>query len=141
MTSTNPTSAEIRDLLTTARAIAVVGLSPKPERDSHRVALYMQRRGYMIVPVNPGHPEILGATAYPRLAAVPATTPIDIVNLFRRSAEVGPHVDEAIARGVRAVWMQVGIADEAAAARARAAGLLVVMNRCIMVDHAALIGR
>ncbi len=141
MTSTNPTSAEIRDLLTTARTIAVVGLSPKPERDSHRVALYMQRRGYTIVPVNPGHREILGATSYPRLAAVPAATPIDIVNLFRRSAEVGPHVDEAIARGVRAVWMQVGIADEAAAERARAAGLLVVMNRCIMVDHAALIGR
>ena len=141
MTSTNPTSAEIRDLLTTARTIAVVGLSPKPERDSHRVALYMQRRGYTIVPVNPGHPEILGAPCYPRLGAIPAATPIDIVNLFRRSAEVGPHVDEAIARGARAIWMQVGIADEAAAERARAAGLLVVMNRCIMVDHAALIGR
>jgi len=140
MTATNPTPAEIRDLLTTARTIAVVGLSLRPERDSHRVAHYMQRRGYTIVPVNPGHPEILGATSYPRLAAVPAPTAIDIVNIFRRSADVGPHVDEAISRGVRAVWMQVGIADEAAARRARAAGILVVMNRCIMVDHAALIG-
>jgi hypothetical protein len=140
MTATDPTPAAIRDLLTTARSIAVVGLSPRPERDSHRVARYMQRHGYTIVPVNPGHPAILGARSYPRLAAVPAATAIDIVNIFRRSAAVGPHVDEAIARGVRAIWMQVGIADAAAARRARAAGILVVMDRCIMVDHAALIG-
>jgi predicted CoA-binding protein len=91
--------------------------------------------------VNPGQTEILGEPCYPRLAAIPAATAIDIVNLFRRSSEVGPHVDEAVARGARAIWMQVGIADEAAARRARDAGLLVIMDRCIMVDHAALISR
>lgn len=141
MTTTAPTPAEMRDLLRGARTIAVVGLSPKPERDSHRVASYLKRHGYTIVPVNPGHPQLLGERCYPRLAAIPAATSLDIVNLFRRSSEVGPHVDEAIACGARAIWMQVGIADEAAARRARASGLLVVMDRCIMVDHAALIGR
>jgi hypothetical protein len=141
MTATNPPPAEIRELLLGARTIAVVGLSPKPERDSHRVARYMQRHGYTILPVNPGQTEILGEPCFSRLTAVPAATAVDIVNLFRRSTEVGPHVDEAIARGARAIWMQLGIADEDAARRARTAGLLVIMDRCIMVDHAALIGR
>jgi predicted CoA-binding protein len=138
----NPTPAAIRELLAEIRSIAVVGLSPKPERDSHRVSRYMQRQGYQIVPVNPGHARILDEPSYPRLSAIPADQPIDLVNLFRRSELVGPHVDEAIARGgVRAIWMQMGIRDEAAARRAEAAGILVVMDRCLMVDHGALLGR
>jgi uncharacterized protein len=140
MTWENPPPAAIRDLLSTARTIAVVGLSPKAERDSHRVARYMQRQGYTIIPVNPGHGQILGEPSYRRVADIPAGETVDIVNLFRRSELVGPHVDEAIARGgVKAVWMQMGIADQAAAKRAEAAGILVVMDRCLMVDHARLI--
>jgi predicted CoA-binding protein len=92
--------------------------------------------------VNPGHSQILGAPSYRRIADIPAGTPIDIVDLFRRSEHVGPHVDEAITRGgVKMIWMQMGICDEAAAGRAEAAGILVVMDRCLMVDHARLIGR
>ncbi len=140
MTRTNPGRDEIRDLLLDARHIAVVGLSPKPERASYRVARYLKERGYRIIPVNPGHGEILGEPSYPRLSAIPAATPIDIVDLFRRSSHVGPHIDEAIERGVRAIWMQIGIVDEGAAARARDAGILVVMDRCLMVEHSALIG-
>jgi hypothetical protein len=142
MALANPSSAAIHDLLAESRTIAVVGLSPKPERDSHRVAAYLKRRGYQIIPVNPGHPRLLDEVSYPRISAIPAEQPIDIVNLFRRSELVGPHVDEAIARGgVKGIWMQIGIADEAAARRAEAAGILVVMDRCLMVDHAALLGR
>lgn len=138
----NPSTAEIRDLLAASRVIAVVGLSPKAERDSHRVAAYLKRQGYQIVPVNPGHPRLLDEICYPRVSAIPAEQPIDIVNLFRRSELVGPHVDEAIARGgVKLIWMQFGIVDEAAARRAEAAGIRVVMDRCLMVDHAALLGR
>ena len=141
MTWKNPAADAIRDLLSTARTIAVVGLSPKADRDSHRVASYMQRQGYTIIPVNPGHAEILGEQSYRRIADIPTGVSIDIVDLFRRSEHVGPHVDEAIARGgVRAIWMQMGIADEAAARRAEAAGILVVMDRCLMVDHARAIG-
>lgn len=141
MSWTNPPAEAIRALLMRSRHIAIVGLSPKPERDSHRVAAYLQRRRYTITPVRPGQRAILGEPCYPNLAAIPPERPVEIVNLFRRSELVGPHVDEAIARGgVRAVWMQVGITDEAAARRALAAGILVVMDRCIMVDHAALIG-
>jgi len=140
-TWTNPNASELRDLLTRCRHIAVVGLSPKPHRDSHRVALYMQQHGYTIIPVNPGHPAILGEPCYRNLISIPSDRRIEIVNLFRRSSEVGPHVDEAIARKVEAIWMQFGVVDEAAAERARSAGILVVMDRCLMVDHAALIGR
>jgi predicted CoA-binding protein len=142
MAVANPSMAEIHDLLAEARAIAVIGLSPKPERDSHRVAAYLKRRGYQIIPVNPGHPRLLDEACYPRLSAIPAEQPVDIVDLFRRSELVGPHVDEAIARGgVKLIWMQFGIVDEAAARRAEAAGIRVVMNRCLMVDHAGLFGR
>jgi predicted CoA-binding protein len=131
----NPGTETIRDILTRYRHIAVIGLSPKPERDSHRVTRYMQRAGYTVTGVNPGQTTILGRPCYPSLLAVPPEVPVEIVNIFRRSERVAPHVDEAIARGARCVWMQMGIADEVAAARATAAGLTVVMNRCIMVDH------
>ena len=131
----DPTAARI---LREFRRVAVVGISPRPERDSQRVARYLVSAGYDVVPVNPGVDEVLGRRCWPNLTAAPP--PIEVVDVFRRSELVGPVVDEAIAIGARAVWMQDGVVDEAAAARARAAGLLVVMDRCMLRDHAALGG-
>lgn len=136
----NPSDAGIRALLTGCRRIVVVGLSPKPFRDSHGVALYMQRHGYTITGVNPGHDTLLGEPCYPSVSAIPADRPVEIVNIFRRPAEVAPHVDEAIARGARAVWLQFGVIDEMAAARARASGLVVVMDLCLKIEHRRLVG-
>jgi uncharacterized protein len=116
------------------RVIAVVGLSDDPERASCGVARYMQNHGYEIIPVNPLIREALGRPAYPSLAAI--DRPVELVDIFRRSEFVGAIVDEAIAAGARGIWMQLGVQDAAAAERARAAGLYVVMNRCLMVDHA-----
>ena len=116
------------------RTWAVVGCSPSPSRDSHDVAGFLQRHGYRVIPVNPQchDDEILGERCYPDLASVPE--PIDVVDIFRRSSLAGVHVDEAIAVGAKAVWMQLGVIDEAAAARARAAGLEVVMDRCPKIE-------
>jgi len=127
----------IRALLTSARVIAVVGLSGNAHRPSNEVASYMQRHGYRVIPVNPNETEVLGEECYPNLAGVPEK--IDIVDCFRKTEEIASVVDEAIAVGARCVWMQLGIADPVAAARAQAAGLDVVMNRCIKVDHAVLL--
>ena len=113
--------------LSNSRAIAVVGLSPKPERPSHYVAKYLQEQGYRIVPINPLVEEVLGEKSYPDLRAVPF--PIDMVDIFRRSELVAPVVDDAIAVGARYIWMQDGVVDEEAAATARAAGLKVVMDK------------
>lgn len=124
---------QIEKILKEARTIAVVGLSDKPERASYRVSSYMQRQGFRIIPVNPTIQSSLGETSYPDLASVPEK--IDLVDIFRRSEEVPPIVDQAIQLGVRAVWMQEGIVNEEAAAKAAAAGLDVVMDRCIMVEH------
>jgi len=131
--SVDPVAAEI---LRRFRRVAVVGLSPRPERDSHRVARYLVSVGYDVVPVNPAVDEVLGRRCWPNLTAAPG--PIEVVDVFRRSELVAPVVDEAIAVGAKAVWMQDGVVDEAAAARARAAGLLVVMDRCMLRDHAAM---
>ncbi len=120
-------------LLTQSSTIAVVGLSPKPDRPSHRVAAYLQSQGYRIIPINPNATEVLGEHSYPDLRSVP--DPIDLVDIFRRSEEVPPVVEEAIAVGAKAVWMQDGVINEAAAAQARAAGLPVVMNNCSMRVH------
>jgi predicted CoA-binding protein len=136
----NPGMEEIRSLLSECRLISVVGLSPSPHRDSHRVARYLARAGYDVIGVNPHCNHVLDGTCYPRLADVPRAGRAEIVNIFRRSSEAGPHVDEAIAVGARGVWMQLGVIDAAAAHRARQAGLVVVMNRCIRVDHDALLG-
>jgi uncharacterized protein len=125
----------LRTLLRDARTIAVVGCSPKPERASHAVARYLQDAGYRILPVNPGHTEILGEPAYPTLAAAARAQPIDVVDVFRRSEHAGAVVDEAIALRPRLIWLQLGVIDEAAAARAEAAGIPCIMNRCLMVDH------
>ena len=118
----------------TAHTIAVVGLSPDPRRPSHGVARYLQRAGYRIIPVNPNVGEVLGEAAYPGLRDVPMS--IDVVDVFRRSEFVGPIVDDAIAIKARAVWLQDGVIDELAANRARAAGLDVIMDDCMMRRHA-----
>jgi predicted CoA-binding protein len=128
--------AQIRHLLATSRTIAVVGLSPKESRPSNMVARYLLSAGFRVIPVNPGQETILGLPCYPDLAAIPE--PVDIVDIFRRADEVGPVVDEAIAMGAKAVWMQEGIVNEAAATTARMAGLTVVMDRCIKTDHQQL---
>ncbi|MCE5306921.1 MAG: CoA-binding protein [Acidobacteriales bacterium] len=124
---------EITELLRTARTIAVVGLSSKKARPSHGVTDYMQHAGYRIIPVNPNETEVLGEKAYPDLDSV--TEKIDIVDIFRRSEFVSDIVDAAIRIGARAVWMQEGVVDEEAAKRARQAGLIVVMDRCILKEH------
>jgi len=125
----------ITRILKDCRTIAVVGLSSNPARPSHGVASYMQVQGYCVIPVNPHETNVLGQPAYPSLAAVPGT--IDLVNIFRKSEDVFPIVEEAIARGAKAIWMQEGVVNEAAAARAAQAGLLVVMDRCWLKEHAA----
>ncbi len=127
----------IRKILTTARTIAVVGWSPKPDRASHGVAAFLARRGYRVIPVNPGQAgqEALGATIRASLAEVAEKDgPVDMVDVFRRSEEAGAVVDEAIAIGAKAVWLQLGVMDDAAMARARAAGLLAVQNRCPAIE-------
>jgi len=129
---------QVRTLLSSARTIAVVGLSDKPDRDSYTVAKYLQEQGYRIVPVNPMVPEVLDERSYPTLAAIPASVPVDIVDIFRRPDQVPPVVDEAMARGAPVVWMQLGVEHAAAAAKARAAGVTVLENRCIRVDHQRL---
>ncbi len=123
----------IAELLEKSRTIAVVGLSSRRTRPSYGVSEYMQSAGYRIIPVNPRETEVLGETAYPDLDAVP--DPIDIVDIFRRSEFVPDIVDAAIRRGAKAVWMQEGVVHEDAAAKARAAGLTVVMDRCILKEH------
>jgi predicted CoA-binding protein len=129
--------ATIRRILKDSRTIAVVGLSPKPHRPSHQVARYLMRAGYTIIPVNPGQSTILGLPCYPNLRAIP--TPVDMVDIFRRQKEVLPIVEDAIAIGARFVWMQEGIVNQEAAARAEAAGLVVIMDRCTKIDHMNLL--
>ena len=125
----------IRDLLERARTIAVVGCSPKPSRDSHRIASYLLDAGYAVVPVNPGYDEILGQRCYPDLATIPEATTLDIVNVFRRPEHVPAVAEAAIERRAGALWLQLGVANPAAERRAVDAGLQVVSNRCIMVEH------
>jgi predicted CoA-binding protein len=125
--------SEIRDILTSVKTIALVGWSPKPDRPSHGVAAFLKRRGYRVIPVNPGQAGqvALGETVVATLAEA---GPVDMVDIFRRSEEAGAVVDEAIAAGAKVVWMQLGVMDEAAAARARAAGMKAVMNRCPAIE-------
>ena len=123
----------IEGLLRTTRTIAVVGLSGKKYRPSYGVSEYMQRAGYRIIPVNPCEAEVLGEKSYPSLSEVVET--IDIVDIFRRPEFVPEIVEQAIRAGARAVWMQEGVVHQAAAERARAAGLIVIMDRCILKDH------
>jgi uncharacterized protein len=125
----------IRSVLTGTTTWAVVGCSPDPARDSHRIAALLQRRGYDVVPVNPNCDQVLGTRAYASVAdAVADGHAIEVVDVFRRSSEAGRHVDEAIDIGAKAVWLQLGVIDVAAAERARAAGLQVVMDRCPAIE-------
>jgi predicted CoA-binding protein len=123
-------------VLNSSRTVAVVGLSSKPDRPSYRVASYLKEQGYKIIPVNPAEKEILGELCYPDIASIPES--VDVVDVFRRSKEVLPIVEEAIKIGAKAVWMQEGVINEEAAARAREAGLVVVMDRCMRKEHRKL---
>lgn len=118
------------------RVIAVVGLSPKPDRPSYVVASYMKEQGYRIIPVNPMATEVLGETCYPDLSSIPE--PVEIVDIFRRAEDTPAIVKEAIKIGAKAVWLQEGISNEEAAALAREAGLMVVMDKCILKEHQKL---
>jgi hypothetical protein len=130
------TDPDLRRILTETRTIALVGWSPKPDRPSHRVAAFLKARGYRVIPVNPGQAghQALGETVRASLSDI--AEPIDMVDIFRRSEEAGAVVDEALAAlpGLKTVWMQLGVVDEAAAGRARAAGVEVVMDRCPAID-------
>ena len=134
------TPMDIRSILFTYRHIAIVGLSDKPERPSHGVARYLMQAGYQLYPVNPTIDKVLGMPCWPSISAIPAEQRrlIEIVVIFRNPADVPPIVDEAIASGARVVWMQLGITNATASAKARNAGLEVIENRCIAVEHQRL---
>jgi len=134
------TISELRRILATCRTIAVVGLSPQWHRPSYFAAKYMQAHGYTIVPVNPTATEILGRPCYPSLTAAAQHHKIDMVDCFRKSEDIPPIAQEAIAIGAKCLWMQLGVVNEPAAAKARAAGLDVVMDRCVKIEHARLFG-
>lgn len=133
--STLPAAQRIAHILQHCHNIAVVGLSSKPDRASFDVARYMQASGYRIIPVNPNESEVLGEKAYASLSDAAAHERIDLVNCFRNSEDIPPIVDEAIAIGAKAVWMQLGVAHAEAAAKAEAAGLKVVQDHCLKIDH------
>ncbi len=132
MTHSSP--ATIREVLTQARTWAVVGCSPDPRRDSNRIARLLTRHGFRVIPVNPTVDELLGQRCYPAVTDIPAAENVEVVDIFRCSEQAGAHVEEAIQIGARAVWLQLGVIDEAAAQRASAAGLRVVMDRCPAIE-------
>lgn len=132
---TAPAAAVLEKIFRDARTIAVVGLSPKPDRPSFGVASYLQKQGYRIIPVNPAVPEVLGEKSYPNLLTVPDS--IDVVGVFRQPEHVPSVVEESIAVGARVLWLQDGVVHDEAARRAAAAGMTVVMDRCMMRDHRA----
>ena len=126
------------EILKSSRVVALVGLSAKPDRPSNIVASYLKENGYRVIPVNPQEEKILGEVCYPDLNSIPE--PVDVVDIFRRPEDVPPIVEEAIKVGAKAVWMQEGVINEEAAARAESAGLQVVMDKCMKKEHAALQG-
>jgi uncharacterized protein len=136
MTFQNPPDEIIKEVLATPQTVAVVGCSPNPERDSHRIAKLLQARGHRVIPVNPGHQQILGERCYASLRDIPET--VDMVDIFRRSEHVAPIVDEAIENRAKIVWMQLGVIDERAATKAKHAGLIVVMDRCPAIEYRRL---
>lgn len=131
---------KLKEILGTCRVIAVVGLSPKEDRPSYRVASYLQAQGYKIVPVNPGVGEVLGEKAYASLLDIPEEIKVDIVDVFRRSQDVPPIAQEAVRRRAKVLWLQEGIVNEEAAQEARNGGLLVVQDRCMLKEHKRLLG-
>ena len=136
MAHVNPSDEELRRLLIGAKTIAMVGASGNPEKTSHGIMQRLQRLGFKVIPVNPRETKILGERSYPSLTDVPV--PIEIVDVFRRSEDTPPIADEAVKIGAKALWLQSGISNDDAAARARAGGLTVVMNACIAATHSAL---
>lgn len=130
---------DLKETLKNCKTIAVVGISPKEDRPSHRVAAYLQSKGYRIIPVRPTDEMILGEKVYPNLKAIPETINIDLVDIFRKSEEVPPVVEEAIQRGVKTIWMQEGVIHREAAEEAQKSGLKVVMDRCVKKEHQRLI--
>ncbi len=140
MNTANPEMQTVAHILANCRTVAVVGLSPKTHRDSFRVSQYMQAQGWRVVPVNPvvaaSGERILGEKVYATLTAAAGAEAIDLVNVFRNSADVPPIVDEAIALKLPALWLQLGVQHDDALAKARAAGIHAVQDRCLMVDHA-----
>ena len=135
MSSPSTLADGMQHILTHCRTVAVVGLSPKTHRASFEVSQYMQAQGWHIVPINPNASSILGETCYPSLTEAARHHRIELVNVFRNSEDVPPVVDEAIAIGAQAVWLQMGVVHDVAAEKARAAGLRVVQNKCLMVEH------
>ncbi len=133
-----PDDERLKELLGQARTIAVVGLSPKPERDSHRVAAYLQRAGYRVIPVNPVAPEVLGEKSYPDLTSIPE--PVDIVDVFRQSRFVPEIAGQAVKIGAKVLWLQEGIVHDEAALKSKQAGLEVIQDACLMVEHRRLLG-
>jgi uncharacterized protein len=129
------TDDDLRDLLRNVRTIAVVGLSPKAERPSNSVARYLQREGYRIVPINPGHDSVLGEQSFPTLRDAAEHASIELVDVFRRSEFAGAVVDDAIGIRPKLIWLQLGVIDQAAKARAEAAGIPCVMDRCLAIEH------
>ncbi|MBW2066206.1 MAG: CoA-binding protein [Deltaproteobacteria bacterium] len=127
---------EIRKILESVKTIAIVGLSPKEERDSNRVARYLIGHGYQVVPVNPGQKEILGRQCYRNLSQIPF--PVDVADLFLSPTRIMPVVEQAIEKGVKVIWMQLGIVHPEAAAKAREAGITVIMDKCIKQEHEKL---
>ena len=127
----------LRQLLQDTRTIAIVGLSANESRPSYGVARYLQQHGYRIIPVNPAYDEVLGQKSYPDLRSIPE--PVDMVDIFRKPEEVPPLVDEAVAIGAKSFWMQLGVVNRDAARKAEAAGLRVVMDRCVKIEHARLL--
>lgn len=132
----DPPPDEIRQILRDTRTIAVVGISPKTDRDSHKVAAYLIEHGYDVIPVNPGQRRILGRPCFKSLKDIPF--PIDLANLFLNPAKVPPVVEQAVEKGVRCIWMQIGVVHNECAGKAVAAGIRVVMDRCIMREHMKL---
>lgn len=128
--------AGIRSILASSKTIAVVGASPKPWRDSGSIALYLAGKKYTVYPVNPKYKDVLGMKCYADLAEIPEK--VDIVDIFRNANDVEPVVEEAIQTGAQCVWMQLGVVNERAAAKAESAGLKVIMDRCIAIEHRAL---
>ena len=127
------TSEDIKHILNTVKTIAIVGLSPKEERDSNKVAKYLLKEGYKIIPVNPKYQEILGLKSYPNLSVIPEE--IDVVDIFRKPSAVYEIVESAISKGAKVIWMQEGIVNNEAANKAKNVGLRVVMNKCMMKEH------
>ena len=132
----NPSDDTIKALLSRPQTVAVVGCSPDPQRDSHRIAQLLKAKGHRVIPVNPGHQTMINETCYASLRDIPEQ--VDMVDIFRRSEHVAPIVDEAIEAGAKIIWMQLGVIDEEAAVKAQQAGLTVVMDRCPAIEYRRL---